>query len=371
MVGVEAVPVTVEVDFLPRLPRMVITGLATGQVQETSERVRCAIEASGFEFPRQRIVVNLQPGDLRKTGTRFDLAIAVAILIASGQLPATNDAYVGELGPDGSVRPVRGALAAAITNTQNTLGSLVTSPSAQTAAMGGNVLGLSWLVDLRTQLVPVNYPEEPSYPSTVDMSELQGNLSVVEGILDAIRANVPLLFVGPPGCGKSRIARRIADILPSMTPSERLDIARIHEATGLLRNTSVNSRPFRAPHHTVSLAGLLGDASGNHAGEATLANHGVLFLDEAAQFPRLQMQLLADAYAKKSYRQSAFTLPTNFRWILAVNDDTEAKRVLAFLPKNTHIVHLESVPESVLVDNTEHWPSTADLRACVEVPFGA
>jgi magnesium chelatase family protein len=299
LVGIDALPVGVEVDLLRRLPAVVIVGLPSAAVRESAERVRSAILASGFEFPRQRVLISLTPADLKKEGTGLDLPIALGILAAAGQLPLEAISGLlsfGELSLSGALRPVRGSIAAAgLAKSSGARGLLVPEGCEQEAAL---IPGLSvWAAaDLRgvigwlkgeAGLKATEREPTLSEPFQLDLKEVGGQLLARKALEVAAAGGHNLLMEGPPGCGKTMLASRLPGILPQMTEEEALDITRIHSCAGL-HNPGLGllgQRPFRAPHHSISLAGMIG-GSGGRPGEITLAHNGVLFLDEFPEFPR-------------------------------------------------------------------------------------
>ncbi len=299
LVGADAVPVVVEVDFLRRLPCVVIIGSVTSVVREASERVRSALKQSDIEFPRQRIVVNLSPGDFPKDGTAYDLAIAIGILAKAGVVDAARSReylLVGELGLCAELRPVRGALAyACLARDEGFRGIILPGACAAEASLvsGLEVRGAGCLRDVVSFLngeldLPACQPAlESSTSSLLDFSDVRGQKLARVALEIAAAGGHNLLMEGPPGCGKTMLAARLPTILPRMTEREMLECTRIHSAAGLATpgRVAIQVRPFRAPHHSVSAAGLLGGAS-LRPGEVSLAHNGVLFLDEFAEFPR-------------------------------------------------------------------------------------
>lgn len=304
--GVEGVPIEVEVDLLRRLPCVVIVGLPGGAVRESADRVRSAIQQAGLEFPRRRVVVNLAPADVRKVGTGFDLPIAVGILAASEQVRTERLAgtvLFGELSLEGQLRRVRGALPMALMARE--LGAqriLLPTDSAAEAAIveGVEVLGardlaqvVAWLQG-ETELSAAQPDLDPHPDDTVpDLCEVRGQAQARRALEIAAAGGHNLLMMGSPGCGKTMLAARMPGILPRLSFEEAVDITRVWSVAGLLRDGQglVHRRPFRAPHHTISAAGMVGSAS-LRPGEVSLAHHGVLFLDEVPEFSRHVLELL-------------------------------------------------------------------------------
>lgn len=300
LVGVEAVDVDVEVDVGAGLPSFSIVGLGDLAVQEARERVRAAMRASGFELPNARIVVNLAPGPLRKHGTGFDLPIALGLLVATRQLPAgllDGLLVVGELSLDGTVRGVPGMLAYALHAASMGCGLLGPRGAQGVGLVAGlEYRGLTVLARLATglpeagghpQRVPVTEAEDP------DFSDVAGQEAAVRALVIAAAGGHNVLLIGPPGGGKTMLARRLPTILPPLTDRERLETALVHSVAGLSdRSASSGVRPFRAPHHTASIAGLVGGGSPCRPGEASLAHNGVLFLDEMPEFGPAALQSL-------------------------------------------------------------------------------
>jgi magnesium chelatase family protein len=303
LLGIEARPVEVEVDVHRGLPAFQIVGLPDAAVRESRERVRAALVNSGFEFPMQRITANLAPADLRKVGPGFDLAIAAALLAASGQLPRgalDRFALAGELALDGVIRPAPGALAMAEGARADGLGGIVVAErDAQEAALAGGleVVPLSRLDQLPRleDELPRALPPQASpngLPPLPDIADLRGQPALRRALEIAAAGGHNLLMVGPPGAGKTLAAMRLPSILPPLGRAEALEATRIAGATGRGVRGLVTRRPFRAPHHTVSSAGLVGGGSPPRAGEVTLAHRGVLFLDELSEFSRSALEAL-------------------------------------------------------------------------------
>jgi magnesium chelatase family protein len=298
--GISASPVRVEVDVHRGLPTFSLVGLPDTAVREARERVRAAMANCGFEFPLRRIVANLAPASLRKAGPGMDLAIATALLVASGQLEweaLPRMALVGELALDGEVRPIAGALA--IAEAARELGAdavVVPAENGPEAAMAGgiDVIALESLEQLPALAAGEWTPERPEpLPLMLspnghgpDLADLRGQRHLRYALEVAAAGGHSLLMIGPPGAGKSLAASRIPSILPPLAPEEALQVARIASACGRLRGVPAGGRPFRAPHHTISPAGLVGGGNPPNPGEATLAHRGVLFLDELCEFRR-------------------------------------------------------------------------------------
>ncbi|MGE4054998.1 MAG: YifB family Mg chelatase-like AAA ATPase, partial [Vicinamibacterales bacterium] len=307
LVGVEASTVHVEVDVSFGLPIFVMVGLPDASVRESRDRVRSAIRNSGFEFPPHRVTVNLAPADLRKAGTSFDLPIALGILAAQGVVARRDipDVVVlGELSLDGSIHPARGVLPIVISARRDgARGVLLPRANAcEAAVVGGlDVLAVSSLDEAVRALndpATVTPPPERS-PSSVpldvpDFSEVRGQLLARRALEIAAAGGHNALLVGPPGSGKTMLARRMGGILPALTFEEALEVTAVHSVAGLLPpgNGLIASRPFRAPHHTISEPALVGGGSTPRPGEVSLAHHGVLFLDEMPEFQRHALDLL-------------------------------------------------------------------------------
>jgi magnesium chelatase family protein len=304
--GIAARPVRVEVDVHRGLPAFSVVGLPDTAVREARERVRAALSNCGFEFPLRRIVANLAPASLRKAGPGLDLPIAVALLVASGQLTwerLPRLAMAGELALDGSVRPIPGVLAIAEAAREGGAEAIVVpAENGEEAALVGELeviplLNLGQLPGLvtgdwappRPQPLPLSRASEFGAP---DLADLRGQPHLRYALEVAAAGGHSLLMVGPPGAGKSLAASRLPSILPPLGPPEALEVARIASACGRLGDRFGGGRPFRAPHHTVSPAGVVGGGSPPGPGEATLAHRGVLFLDELCEFRRDTLEAL-------------------------------------------------------------------------------
>jgi magnesium chelatase family protein len=336
--GISARPVRVEVDVHRGLPAFSVVGLPDAAVREARERVRAAMANCGFEFPLRRIVANLAPASLRKAGPGMDLAIASALLTASGQLEwsAAGEvpAIVGELALDGSVRPVAGVLAIAETARELGMASIVVpAENGPEAALAGDieVIPIESLAQLPSLAGGAWTPERPSpLPLAVeacgrepDLADLRGQRHLRHALEVAAAGGHSLLMIGPPGAGKSMAASRLPSILPVPAPAEALEVARIASACGRLRARAGGVRPFRSPHHTISPAGLVGGGNPPTPGEATLAHRGVLFLDELCEFRRDSLEALRAPLETGSVsiaRSGAWQrLPCRFMLVAAAN----------------------------------------------------
>ncbi len=332
--GIAARPVRVEADVHRGLPTFQVVGLPDAAVRESRERVRAALVNCGFEFPLRRITVNLAPADLRKAGPGLDLAIAAALLGAAGEVslePAVGWSLVGELALDGTVRPVRGALAMAESVREGGGRGIIVPPAnGPEAALAGGVevrvlANVSELRALEEGAVPGHRPaplEITGDGDGPDLADLRGQPHLRRGIELAAAGGHGLLMIGPPGAGKSLAARRLPSVLPPLEGEELLEVARIASACGLGDRVSAR-RPFRAPHHTVSAAGLVGGGSPPRPGEITLAHRGVLFLDELCEFNRPSLEALREPLEAGevtiSRARGTQTLPSRFTLVAAAN----------------------------------------------------
>lgn len=338
--GIDGYPVDIETKMLDGQPMISIIGLGDQAVKEAAERIQAAIDESGYVFPKKRVIISLAPSDKKKSGSHFDLAMAIGVLQQNGDIGAKNIedyGFIGELSLNGQLRACRGILPMIIAGQKKGIHKIIVPEQNLREAMlvqGVEILGFSCLRDViaylegkiskRTECSKDN-TDSGILGYTLDFSEVKGQEDLIEAVVLAAAGGHNMLMIGEPGCGKTMIAQRIPTILPEMTEEECLEVTKIYSISGMLPNghALIKFRPFRAPHHNASLNALIGGGVNAMPGEVSLAHNGVLFLDELAEFSRRTLDALRQPVEDKkvciSRVNGTHTFPSNFMFVTAMN----------------------------------------------------
>lgn len=340
ILGIDGYVVKIETDTIYGQPCVSIVGLGDTAVKEARERLEAAINNSKYEFPKMKVVINLAPGDIKKSGSHFDLGMAIGLLIKSKQIEVENIeafGFIGELSLNGYLRPCSGVLPMVIEAKKNGINNIVVPKEnlAEASLVKDiNVFAFERLKDVidflekttpYQELVNIEGKQVIQRPNLLDFDDVQGQSAVIEFIVAAASGGHNFLMTGVPGCGKSMIAKRIPTILPEMTEEEALQVTKIYSVAGLLKNkgTLIKNRPFRAPHHNASMNSLIGGGNNAMPGEISLSHNGVLFLDEIAEFNKKTLdalrQPLEDGIVTISRVKFTHTYPANFMLVAAMN----------------------------------------------------